>query len=328
MAYERSVIDAVNEIMRQRRDYAEQSLYNRRSEVYKKVPRIREIDELSRKRYAEVINAAFSGKATKKSEIRSISVDLRAARAELLVNAGFPIDYLDLKYECKKCSDEGFYKGQMCSCYLKELNRLSAKNSNLSSLLGSECFKNFRLEYYSDEAEGGSRSPRQRMSQVLDFCKNYADTFSVASKNLFFTGPTGLGKTFLSSCIAGEVIAKGYSVVYDSAQNIIDAFESYKFGKNDAPQSLDRYSECDLLIIDDLGTEFITQYSISVIYTLLNNRINSKLPMIVSSNINGETLGTYYPQSVVSRLSGEFVTVPFVGTDIRTAKNGRRKKDK
>lgn len=326
MAYDREVIEAVNEIMRKKRVYAEESLYARRAEVYKKAPKIKEIDELSRKRFAEVVTAAFSGKATKKSEIRNISVDLRAERAELLVNAGFPIDYLDLKFECKKCSDEGFYKGQMCSCYVKELNKLSAQRSNLSTLLGTECFKNFKLEYYNDEADQSGKSPRQRMAQVYDFCKKYAETFSAQSRNLFFTGATGLGKTFLSSCIAGEVIGKGYSVIYDSAQNIIDAFESYKFGKADAPDNIEKYSNCDLLIIDDLGTEFITQYSISVIYTLLNKRINSKLPMIVSSNINGETLGTYYPQSIVSRLSGEFVTVPFVGTDIRTAKNGRRKK--
>lgn len=312
------------ELLQKRRDNAQISLEARKAEVYKKVPRIKQIDREITERYRRMINRAFSGEKVKNSEVKAVAVDLRAEKCELLVDAGFPLDYLDLKYECKKCSDTGFVKGQMCSCFIKELNRLSAVESNLSQRLAKETFKNFRLDYYPEE--GGSRSPRAVMTKVFNLCKNYADTFGDNSANLFFNGPTGLGKTFLSSCIAGEVISKGYSVIYDSAQNIIDAFEAYKFGKPDAPDSLDKYSECDLLIIDDLGTEFITQYSLSVIYTLLNNRINSHKATIVSSNINGEQMDSYYPKSIVSRLSGEFMTVPFMGTDIRTAKNGRSRK--
>jgi len=322
--YDIQVMEKAKELLRKRRDYAQTSLEARKAEVYKKVPRIKQIDREIADRYRQMVAKAFTGEKVKNSEVKSAAVDLRAEKCELLVDAGFPLDYLDLRYECKKCSDTGFVKGQMCSCFIKELNKLSAAESNLSQRMSKETFKNFRLDYYPDD--GGSRSPKAIMSKVFDLCKNYAETFSEESANMFFNGPTGLGKTFLSSCIAGEVIAKGYSVIYDSAQNIIDAFESYKFGKNDAPDSVDKYTECDLLIIDDLGTEFITQYSLSVVYTLLNNRINSHKPTIVSSNINGEQMDSYYPKSIVSRLSGEFMTVPFMGSDIRTAKNGRNRK--
>lgn len=328
MAYDNKVISQVNEIFDKRRKNAELALNERRAEVYKKVPRIKEIDNLTRLKYREMVMNVMGGKNIKKSEIKGAAVDLRAERGELLLEAGYPVDYLELKFECKKCSDTGFYKNQPCTCYIKELNKFSAFTSNLSARLDKENFKNFRLDYYADETGASGKNPRRIMEKVFELCRKYADEFSLESGNLFFNGATGLGKTCLSSCIAGEVMQKGYKVIYDSAQNIIDAFESYKFGKADAPQDLDGYNDCDLLIIDDLGTEFITQYSISVIYTLLNNRINSHKPTIVSSNIDGETLSSYYPQSIVSRLSGEFITVPFVGTDIRTSRNGRSRKVK
>ncbi len=326
MAYDIRLIEKVNEIFDSRRKNAESALALRKAEVYKKVPRIKEIDNLTRMKYREMVMNVMGGKNLKKSEIKSAAVDLRAERGELLVAAGYPVDYLELKFECKKCSDTGFYKNQPCTCYIKELNKLSAGASNLSARLEKETFKNFRLDYYADETDANGKNPRKIMERVFELCRKYAEEFSLNSGNLFFNGATGLGKTYLSSAIAGEVMQKGNTVIYDSAQNIIDAFESYKFGKPDAPSDLDGYTDCDLLIIDDLGTEFITQYSISVIYTLLNNRINAHKPTIVSSNIDGETLSAYYPQSIVSRLSGEFITVPFIGTDIRTARNGRSRK--
>ena len=326
MAYDIRLIEKVNEIFDSRRKNAESALALRKAEVYKKVPRIKEIDNLTRMKYREMVMNVMGGKNLKKSEIKSAAVDLRAERGELLVAAGYPVDYLELKFECKKCSDTGFYKNQPCTCYIKELNKLSAGASNLSARLEKETFKNFRLDYYADETDANGKNPRKIMERVFELCRKYAEEFSLNSGNLFFNGATGLGKTYLSSAIAGEVMQKGNTVIYDSAQNIIDAFESYKFGKPDAPADLDGYTDCDLLIIDDLGTEFITQYSISVIYTLLNNRINAHKPTIVSSNIDGETLSAYYPQSIVSRLSGEFITVPFIGTDIRTSRNGRSRK--
>lgn len=316
MGYDSEVVLQANEIFRLRRITAAEIQQAHRTEVYKKIPRIKEIDRQISKRYSELIQNAFSGKAPTKAEIKSLSFDLRAEKAELLVENGFPIDYLDMKYMCKKCSDEGYVNRKMCTCYQRELVRLSGEKSKLASLLSEQTFKNFKLELYPD-IPSGSASPRKQMEKGLIRCKEYAEKFSISSGNLFFNGPTGLGKTFLSSCIAGELIGKGFSVVYDSVANIISRFESVQFNKGGTPAELNIYDDCDLLIIDDLGTEFITQFSESVIYTLLNNRINAHKPIIVSSNLDQNTIQQYYSQSIVSRLTGEFSTIPFTGSDIR-----------
>lgn len=326
MAYDREVLEQVAEIFRQKRVNAELQQKNRREEVYKKIPRIREIDALMRSRYKEIVSGMLNGKSYTKAELRSSSVDLRAERAELLATNGYPIDYLDMKFECRRCSDEGFVKGRMCSCYQKELARAAMARTKISLLLQDQSFKNFRLDYYSDAPGANGKSPREIMAHVFDFCKNYAKQFTPHASSLFLNGPTGLGKTFLSSCIAREVIERGFSVVYDSAQNIVNDFERVKFDRGGEKADLDRYSECDLLIIDDLGTEFITQYSMSVVYTLLNDRILAQRPTIVSSNLDGDVLRQYYSESIVSRLSGEFMTVPFFGSDIRVRKGGRNKR--
>ena len=326
MAYDRETLEQVAEIFRQRRANAIAQQQARREEVYKKIPRIKEIDALTKERYRELVSGIFGGKSLTKSEIRSSSVDLRAERAELLATNGYPIDYLDVKFECRRCSDEGFVKGRMCACYQRELARVAMSRTKISMLMQDQSFKNFKLDYYSDVKNGNGKSPRVQMAQVLEFCKNYAKQFTPHANSLFLNGATGLGKTFLSSCIAREVIEHGYSVVYDSAQNIIHAFEQVKFDRAGEKADLDQYSNCDLLIIDDLGTEFITQYSMSVVYMLLNNRILAQRPTIVSSNLDGEVLKQYYSESIVSRLSGEFMTVPFVGSDIRVRKGGQRKR--
>ena len=172
-----------------------------------------------------------------------------------------------------------------------------------------QTFKSFKLDLYPEGAA------RKNMERIYNKVKDYAENFSSKSGNLLFTGGTGVGKTFLSSAVARHVIDKGFSVVYDSISNIVNEFEAVKFNK--AQIDLSKYDICDLLIIDDLGTEMITQFSESVVYTLLNNRINMRKPMIVSTNINADSVGDLYSQSVVSRLAGEFLVLPFKGNDIR-----------
>ncbi len=212
----------------------------------------------------------------------------------------------------------------MCVCFRKELNRAAAAQTKLSRLVDEQTFKTFKLDCYPDEGPA-DRNPRKIMERVYEHCKRYAEEFSPASGNLFFTGPTGLGKTFLSSAIAREIIEKGYSVVYDSIANIVGDYENIKFGKGGSEEGLRKYDDCDLLIIDDLGTELITQYSESVLYTLINNRINLKKPMIISSNLDADSLGRFYSQSILSRLSGEFLTMPFTGEDIRQKRRAAKK---
>ncbi len=311
MAYDVSVIEAVDEKFQRRREANIADLERRRAEAYKKDPRIRTIDvELARK-YRELIANSFSGKAPSKKETRAIAVDHLAARAELLVENGFPVDYLELKYNCSKCSDEGFIQGKMCSCYRKALNAEAASRTKLARLMEEQTFKTFKLSVYPEDC-------RSTMEKIYNTAKEYANNFSLQSGNLLFTGGTGLGKTFLSSAIARCVIDKGYSVIYDSVSNIIAEFEAVKFNKEAI--NLDKYDECDLLIIDDMGTELITQFSESVIYHIINNRINMRKPMIISTNIGTAQMKDYYSQSIISRLAGEFAVCPFKGNDLRRKK--------
>ncbi len=310
MAYDISIIEAVDEQFRRRREESIAALERRRTEAYKKDPKIRAIDaELSRK-YRELITSAFGGKAPSKKETRAVAVDHLAARAELLVQSGFPVDYLELKYHCSKCSDEGFIQGKMCSCYRKALNKEAASRTKLAKLMEVQTFKTFKLDLYPEE-----NGVRKGMERIFNRVKDYAENFSEKSGNLLFTGGTGVGKTFLSSAVARHVIDKGFSVVYDSIANIVADFEAVKFNKEN--RNLDKYDSCDLLIIDDLGTEMVTQFTESVVYTLINNRINMRKPMIVSTNIDADRINEMYSQSIVSRLSGEFLVLPFRGHDLR-----------
>lgn len=294
--------------------------------MYKKIPRIREIDAQTKDRYRELVSGIFGGKTLTKSEIRSSSVDLRAERAELLATNGYPIDYLEVKFECRRCSDEGFVKGRMCACYQRELARVAMSRTKISMLMQDQSFKNFKLDYYSDLKNGNGKSPRETMAQVFEFCKNYAKQFTPHANSLFLNGATGLGKTFLSSCIAREVMERGYSVVYDSAQKYhqrVRAGEVRQGGGEDGPGSVQQLRSADNR--RSRHRVYHAVLHVGRVYAAQQPHSGAR-PTIVSSNLDGEVLKQYYSESIVSRLSGEFMTVPFVGSDIRVRKGGQRKR--
>ena len=268
----------------QKREYTVQR-EKRINEVYAKCPRIASIN---RELQASVIDAV--GMALKKGQDTSRAVadlaeknlSLQSERIQALISAGFPPDYLDEEYMCPRCHDTGYIGTDICSC-LMSLYKKELKVS-LSSLLklGDETFDNFDLSWYDNtyDPELGM-SPRDHMEGVCEMCYRYANKFGDKSTNLYLNGSTGLGKTFLSACIARVVADKGYSVVYDMAGSIFSVFEEEKFSKSDDIQALRnnirRYLECDLLIIDDLGTEMTTSFTLSALYELINTRLmNSK----------------------------------------------------
>ena len=205
----------------------------------------------------------------------------------------------------------------MCICLKKAVAAISYKESGLGKALGTQTFDNFNLSYYlkGNDAEGF-----QYMSHLYNGAKDYAENFD-GKGNLLMLGSTGLGKTHLSSAIAKRIIEKGYTVVYESAQNVFDTFENKKFGK-DLDADTDKFNKCDLLIVDDLGTEHITQFTVSVLYNLLNERINNCKAMIISSNLSPDELKTIYKPRIFSRLFGDFKLMNFKGMDIRLQKLG------
>ena len=242
----------------------------------------------------------------------AISAEIR----ERLQRAGFAPDYLQPVYQCEKCKDTGYTEFKMCECMRKELIMLGYKSSGLGSLLGKQRFDNFSLDYYQG-------NDRLTMEHILDCCRNYAETFGKNSGSLLFMGKTGLGKTHLSTAIAASVIERGYDVVYETAQNLISTFSNERFhsyGNVDKSGGSSRYFDCDLLIIDDFGTEETNQFSVACFYNLINTRSNNARPIIINTNLVREEIKNRYTDRIASRLGGEFTVFPFTGSDIRAQK--------
>ena len=296
----------------------------RRELAYGRIPELRRIDSRLRELVGEIV-AFVGGGGRPVEEIREESLELQARRAELLVAQGWSAEWLDNVWDCPKCRDTGYVEGHMCGC-LKTLYEQERKK-DLSSLLklGSESFETFDLSWYDNRADENGVSPRRQMNMVFGFCRDYANHFGEFSVNLLFHGGTGLGKTFLSACIARVVSQKGYSVVYETAVSALAAFENQKFrgGEDNADARVERILSCDLLILDDLGTEMITEFSKSALYTIVNSRLIAGKKTIVSTNLDPDSLGRVYTPQLASRLQGEYQDLLFVGQDIRLQRKKR-----
>ncbi len=327
MGYSAAVVKKVRESFENKRQDAVNLAEKHRDEVYLKCPSIIEIDKALSLTGLSVFEASLSGTKGLEKRIEKIkkeNLELQAAKRQLLVSCGYPEDYTDIKYSCPKCDDTGYIGIDMCSCMKKALVKEAYNSSGLGKVLGSQTFKSFDLSFYSDKAEGNEASIRDQMASILEKSKQYVSDFGKIGKeaNLLFIGTTGLGKTHITTAIAKGIIDKGFDVVYDSAQNIIRSFEMQKFDKDEtAIFETQRYFDCDLLIIDDLGTEFKNSFTQSCIYNLLNTRINAGKCMIISTNIDSVSeLRSTYDDRISSRLIGSFRTFHFVGSDIRLKK--------
>ena len=318
MGYSAEVVKKVRETFENKREDAVRLADAHRSEVAFKCPDILQIDKALSLTGLSIYEAALKGPEGLEERIAKIKNEnlvLQEAKRELLVQNGYPSDYLDIKYSCEKCNDTGYVGINMCSCMKKALVKEAYAQSGLGKVLNSQTFKNFDLSYYSEGED------REHMSHILEMAKKYVSDFGKPEKdsNLIFIGTTGLGKTHITTAIAKGIIDKAYDVVYDSAQNIIRAFEMERFEKDErAVAETQRYFECDLLILDDLGTEFKNSFTQSCIYNLLNSRINSGKSMIISTNIDTlPKLIETYDDRISSRLLGNFRPFKFVGKDIR-----------
>ena len=308
-------------------------LERRTEEIYRRVPAVERIDRELRGTAARIVAAAFSEGGDPEKALEQLAAGnlaLQRERAELLVGAGYPYDALDGEPECALCRDSGFLpEGEPCRClmayYTQEQNRRLSKLLDL----GNQSFETFSLDWYSGEVwpEYG-RSPLENMKMIREICGDYARTFPRCRGNLLFTGAPGLGKTFLSACVAREVSARGFSVVYDTASHVLEQFERRKFGREDPyeedpDRDVNRYLRCDLLLMDDLGTEMNLPFSQSVVYQIINERLVNARRTVLSSNLPVEELGRRYGEAVLSRIRGEYQIVWFFGEDIRRLKRDR-----
>ena len=325
MPYDGKILARAREQLEQRRAANQAEQQRRLSAAYARVPEIQRIDARMRAQMAELVRLTLSHRsdlAERIEELKKENLDLQVRRAELLVEQGWPVEFLDEICSCPKCRDTGIFNGAPCECLHKLYNQELTRELGVLLRSGDESFERFDLTLYSDRAEDGGVSPRENMSRVLAACRKFADNFPQVSTNLLLQGDTGLGKTFLSACIARAVAEKGYSVCYDSAAAALDAFERQKFARDpeeaeNAARRVRQMLSCDLMILDDLGTEMLTPFSVSALYTLLNTRLVKGKRSIISTNGGDEELQRRYTAQICSRLDGEFLRLPFTGTDIR-----------
>lgn len=319
MAYSKETYKKAEQELAQRRSRALAERENHHRIAVETVPEILEAEEKMSRAGLATIKAVGMGAADAKEYIQKLSeinLEAQAQRRLLLKSNGFPEDWLDVHYTCKKCEDKGFVSGIMCGCF-KELLKSIEYEKLCSKLPVGNCrFDNFKLDYYPD---GAGTSPKKRMESVLNYCKAYAADFSRRSPSLLLYGKTGLGKTHLSLAIAGNAVEEGYGVIYSSAQNLFNKLEKDKFGKADA-NTEEAILDCDLLIIDDLGAEFTTQFTVSALYNIVNSRELEGKPTIISTNLMPEQLTKDYGERIASRILSNYVMLYFDGSDIRQIK--------
>ena len=319
MAYSKETYKKAEQELAQRRSRALTERENHHRIAVETVPEILEAEEKMSRAGLATIKAVGMGAADAKEYIQKLSeinLEAQAQRRLLLKSNGFPEDWLDVHYTCKKCEDKGFASGIMCGCF-KELLKSIEYEKLCSKLPVGNCrFDNFKLDYYPD---GAGTSPKKRMESVLNYCKAYAADFSRRSPSLLLYGKTGLGKTHLSLAIAGKAVEEGYGVIYSSAQNLFNKLEKDKFGKADA-NTEEAILDCDLLIIDDLGAEFTTQFTVSALYNIVNSRELESKPTIISTNLMPEQLTKAYGERIASRILSNYVMLYFDGSDIRQIK--------
>lgn len=279
-------------------------------------PEIREIDaELSGTGLLLFKTACMGGDITPIRERNSALMD---KRKKLLVALGYPEDYTEVHYTCKVCSDTGFVGTKMCTCLKQLLITKNIQSSGMGNLIDKQSFDNFNLDAYRSNPE-----VRARMERNLKIAKAFADNFARHHDNLLLIGTTGTGKTHISTAIAKTIISQGFDVLYDSVQNIINDFEADKFRSsyNQTEPAGAKYLECDLLIIDDLGAEFISQFSVSALYNLINTRQNKGLSTIISTNLSGPELAGKYDGRIYSRIIGaDYTVLRFEGNDYRISR--------
>lgn len=306
----------VKQQLQQSRLVAEREADARREALYAEIPEIAEIDRALQRLGMQLFRAAMQGSAgldARLADIRANNEQLQADRAEMLHSRGYPADYTEPRYACAHCKDTGYVDGRPCACMKQALVLEGFAHSGLGALLRTQSFETFSLSVYPPEKQ-------EHMKRNLQLCRAYAEQFDPAEgKCLLLYGATGLGKTHLSTSIAQVVIKNGYDVRYESAQRLFEVFEESRFTRYEREEENPTYDwfHCDLLILDDLGTEAITQYSVSCLYHLLNTRINAGLSFIINTNLFDDDLMKKYQDRIVSRIFGTCRTLLFVGNDVR-----------
>ncbi|MDP4088628.1 MAG: ATP-binding protein [Bacillota bacterium] len=305
------------------RDEESASLQKRRAEIEAKLPQVLELERAIGKLCVELSISSFKTIDNRDEYLKTLKdriTDLRMKKTELLVSGGYSPDYITLHYRCSKCKDTGYIGSSKCTCYKQKLVNLYYKDSELSDMLRKNNFDHFTLDFYSPRKLGDEpKSPRKNMEEILSKTMAYLKNFSEVDDNFLFYGNSGTGKTFLSHCIARELLDKGYFVVYRTAEELIQNLRRIRFENDETLETL--LTDCDLLIIDDLGTEQINEFSKTELFNILNKKLLKRRKMLISTNYALKELVSIYSERITSRLLGNFNLCKFIGEDIRVNKN-------
>lgn len=321
MAYSKDIYESALKIIENRRQKSENDLITKKNLLFKNNRELESLDNSINKTGVKLARAVINGSDVKE-QVELIKERTKANRKrieEILSNMGLPKDYLKIKYYCPICKDTGYKDGHMCECLKKLLREQAFKKLNSLSPLSTSSFDDFNLKYYSEDVSVGYRvSPQKRMTDIYNYCRDYAENFNEFSQSILMQGNTGLGKTHLSLSIAGVLIERGFGVVYASTPNLVSQLEKEHFSYNKTDNNTyDYLTDCDLLILDDLGTEFVTNFSTTTIYNMLNSRILLGKPTIISTNLSIKEMEKIYSERFVSRIMGNNDRLEFIGKDLR-----------
>ena len=323
MALTNSQYDTIMRIYEQKRLRTHDLLTRRYNEIYEQIPRIHEIDnEISHLGVANA-RALIDGNTDAPAQFRRQLHALTVEKEALLLASGYPADYLEPDYECPDCQDTGYVDGRKCRCFQKAEIDLLYTQSNLTDILKSENFSTFRMDYYSsDYIDAVShKSSLDMAKEAFTVCRSFSDHFGSEFQNLLIYGSTGVGKTFLTHCIARELMDRIHSVIYVTSSQLFDLLGNREFGTNQQDRQAGALlDDCELLIIDDLGTELTNSFTVSQLFICLNDRILQKKSTIISTNLSLNEIKSTYSERTFSRISSNYRLLRLVGDDIRIKK--------
>lgn len=322
MALSNSQYDAIMRIYSSRQLEDRHQQERRCREVYEKVPQVRMIEDEIGAQAVAGARKLLDGDPDAVEELKRRTRDLREQKAVLLVSAGFPPDYMEMRYHCPDCRDTGYIDGKKCRCFKKEEIRLLYAQSNIEEVLKRENFAAFSFDVYDKETviPEIQMTAAEYMKQVYRWCREYAENFRQKGGSLIFTGGTGVGKTFLSNCIAKELIDQFQSVIYLSSNDLFDVFSKNRFQHETEEEMREMYQyilDCDLLIIDDLGTELNNTFVSSQLFYCINERMIRQKSVIISTNLSPAMLRDSYSDRIASRILSSYMVIPLYGEDIR-----------
>lgn len=327
MALSNSQYEAIMRVYNKRQFQNKREQDERIREVYEKIPQVEALTDEITAAMAQAARHVLKGEPERAEAMKKEAAMLKEQKMLYLKRYGYPEDYMEMKYQCPDCKDTGRIEGKKCHCFRRMEIEILYDQSNIREVLNRENFDTLSMEYYDREKidPKTKMTVYEYMSMVIEECKAYVESFAEEKGSILFTGNTGCGKTFLSNCIARELIRRCYSVVYLTATDLFDVLSESRFGSKDEEEAKDRAAyilDCDLLIIDDLGTELVNTFTASQLFYCVNERLNRKKGTIISTNLALNRMQDEFTERVTSRIMSQYKILPLRGDDLRFIRRG------